>query len=427
MESIGKYQIIRELGSGASAKVYLAEDPFAKRKVAIKVAFPEALKNTEDGAFYRGMFLNEASLAGKLNHPHIVQIYDAVVEDQFSYIVMEYIEGGTLEKFCVPENLLETREIAEIVFKSVRALAFAQSLGLTHRDLKPGNILHNDGTDIKIADFGASINKVSDRTIISNVGSPAYMSPELVTGGAQASHLSDIYALGVVMYYLLTGRLPFTGANTMSVIYQIVNTEPDPPSAHRPGLDPALDFIVMKAIAKDPARRFQTWDEFAQGLAEIWKREQASEEKRGQSDTERFNILRTLPFFRDFPENELWEVLRLSKWAKFRPDAVLIKEGDHGDSFYVLAGGYVRITRGKRTLNVLTAGDCFGEMCYLAHNDRAHRSATVTTTSDVIVMKIRAEDLRASSLSCRRLFDERFLNTLVDRLENANQQLAVMS
>jgi len=230
-----------------------------------------------------------------------------------------------------------------------------------------------------------------------------------------------------VMYYLLAGRLPFSGANTMSVIYQIVNTEPDPPSKYRDGLSPEIDAIVMKAISKDPARRFQTWDEFAQGLAGIWKLEQATEEKRGQSDTERFNVLKTLPFFRDFPENELWEVLRLSKWAKFRPDNVLIKEGDHGDSFYILAGGYVRITRGKRTLNVLTAGDCFGEMSYLAHNDRAHRSATVTTTSDVILMKIRAEDLRAASLSCRRLFDERFLNTLVDRLENANQQLSVMS
>ena len=150
--------------------------------MAIKVAYPEALKNNEDGAFYRSMFLNEAALAGKLNHPHIVQIYDAVVEDKYSYIVMEYVEGGTLEKFCQPEQLLEPREVAEIVFKCVRALAFAQTLGLTHRDIKPGNILHHDGTDIKIADFGAAINTVSDRTIITNVGSPAYMAPELVTG-----------------------------------------------------------------------------------------------------------------------------------------------------------------------------------------------------------------------------------------------------
>ena len=426
-QAIGKYQIVGELGKGATGKVYLAEDPFAQRKVAIKIAYPEALKNNEDGAFYRSMFLNEAALAGKLNHPHIVQIYDAVVEDKYSYIVMEYIEGGTLEKFCQPDQLLEPREVAEIVFKCVRALAFAQTLGLTHRDIKPGNILHHEGTDIKIADFGAAINTVSDRTIITNVGSPAYMAPELVTGTAQASHLTDIYALGVVMYYMLTARLPFSGANTMSVIYQIVNTEPESPSTHREGISPELDAIVMKAISKDPAKRYATWDEFGQALTETWKHEHKAEEKRDSSDTERFSLLRTLPFFRHFPENELWEVMRISKWAKFKPDTALIKEGDHGDSFFILAGGYVRVTRGKRTLSVLTAGDCFGEMSYLAHKDAPHRSATVTTTSDVILMKIRAEDLRAASLSCRRLFDERFLNTLVERLENANQQLAVMS
>jgi serine/threonine protein kinase len=427
MQSVGKYQLIRELGKGATGKVYLADDPFAKRKVAIKVAFPEALTSSEDAAFYKSMFLNEAALAGKLNHPHIVQIFDAVVEDKYSYIVMEYVEGGTLEKFCKPDALLETREVAEISFKCVRALAFAQTLGLTHRDIKPGNILHSDGTEIKIADFGAAINKISDRTVITNVGSPAYMAPELVTGQAQASHLTDIYALGVVMYYMLAGRLPFSGANTMSVIYQIVNTDPEPPSAHKEGISPELDKIVMKAMAKDPAKRFASWDEFGAGLAEIWKKEHKAEEKRDPSDTERFSLMRTLPFFKEFPENELWEVLKISKWAKFKPDTTLIKEGDHGDSFFILAGGYVRVTRGKRTLSVLTSGDCFGEMSYLSSKGDPHRSATVTTTSDAIILKIRAEDLRSASLSCRRLFDEKFLNTLVERLENANQQLAVMS
>jgi serine/threonine protein kinase len=427
MQNIGKYHLLRELGRGATGKVYLADDPFAKRKVAVKVAFPEALKSNEDGALYKSMFLNEAALAGKLNHPHIVQIYDAVVEDKYSYIVMEYVEGGTLEKFCKPDALLETRDVAEISFKCVRALAFAHTLGLTHRDIKPGNILHSDGTEIKIADFGASINRVSDRTVITNVGSPAYMAPELVQGQVQASHLTDIYAMGVVMYYLLAGKLPFAGANTLSVIYQIVNTDPDPPSTHREGVSPELDAVVMKAMAKDPAGRFQTWDEFGAALAEIWKKEHKAEEKREQSDTERFSVMRNLGFFKEFPENELWEVLKISKWAKFKPDTALIKEGDHGDSFYVLAGGYVRVTRGKKTLSVLTAGDCFGEMCYLTAKGDPHRSATVTTTSDAIVMKIRAEDLRAASLSCRRLFDERFLNTLVERLEKANEQISVMS
>jgi hypothetical protein len=309
----------------------------------------------------------------------------------------------------------------------VRALAFAHALGLTHRDLKPGNILYNGGSDIKIADFGAAINRVSDRTIIAHVGSPAYMAPELVTGAAQASIVTDIYALGIVMYYLLAGRLPFAGKTTMAVINEIVNTEPEPPGEHRNGISSELDAIVMKAVAKDPAARFATWEEFGTALTDIWKKEQRAEEKRVQSDAERFSLLRTLPFFRDFPENELWEVLRISKWAKFHPETALVKEGDHGDSFYILVAGYVRVTRGKRTLSVLTAGDCFGEMAYLAHDKAPHRSATVTATSDCIIMKIRAQDLRCASLSCRRLFDERFLNTLVERLEAANQQLAVMS
>jgi len=427
IEAIGKYPVLSVLGKGATGRVYLCDDPFGKRKVAIKVMYPEALKNDEDSEFYRKMFLNEASLAGKLNHPHIVQIYDAVVEEKSSYIVMEYVEGGTLEKFCAADALLEPRVVTEIVFKCVRALAFAHALGLTHRDLKPGNILYNGGSDIKIADFGAAINRVSDRTIIANVGSPAYMAPELVTGAAQASIVTDIYALGIVMYYLLAGRLPFAGKTTMAVINEIVNSQPEPPGEHRNGISEELDALVMKAIEKDPGKRFQNWEEFGAALTDIWKKEHRAEERRVQSDAERFNMLRTLPFFRDFPENELWEVLRISKWAKFHPEAALVKEGDHGDSFYILVAGYVRVTRGKRTLSVLTAGDCFGEMAYLAHGKKSHRSATVTSTSDCIIMKIRAEDLRSASLSCRRLFDERFLNTLVERLEAANQQLAVMS
>ena len=120
MQKVGRYQIVKELGAGATSKVYLANDPFAGRQVALKVVVPAALQSAEDGAAYRNMFLNEAALAGKLVHPHIAQIYDAVVEEQHSYIVMEYVEGGTLERFCTAEHLLEPADVAEIVFKCVR-------------------------------------------------------------------------------------------------------------------------------------------------------------------------------------------------------------------------------------------------------------------------------------------------------------------
>ena len=420
-QKIGRFQIIGELGDGATSKVFLGEDPFANRKVAIKVIFAAALKSSEEGVIYKNMFLNEAALAGKLVHPHIAQIYDAVVEEQFSYIVMEYVEGGTLEKFCKVENLLDPPEIAEIAFKCVRALSFAQSKGLTHRDIKPGNILRSAKADIKLADFGLAIDRTSDRTVVAGLGSPAYMAPELLEGLAEASYKTDIYALGVVMYHLLAGRLPFLAPNTASMAYQIVHTDPEPPSTHRPGTPPEIDAIVMRAIAREAANRYQNWEQFGQDLVQSWKQELQLQEDREAPDTVRFITLHSLSFFKDFPEEELWEVLRIGKWAKFPAGTVLIKEGDIGDSSFVIIGGFVQVTRGMHKLNVLTIGDCFGEMSYLAQRG-SPRSATVTTTTDCIVMKISAADLRGASPYCRMLFDQQFVRVLIDRLEAANQQ-----
>jgi serine/threonine protein kinase len=425
-ETIGKYKVIRELGRGATGAVYMAEDSFNGRNVAIKMMFPEVLKDAEDGEHYRRMFLNEASLAGKMMHPHIVGIYDAVVDENMSYIVMEYVEGGTLEQFCKQDKLLDTMTVAEIVFKAVRALAFAFAKGLIHRDIKPGNILYKAGGEIKVCDFGAAMDRVSNKTQVTAVGSPLYMAPEIVNG-ERASQQSDIYALGVVMYMLLAGRPPFEASNPASLMYQIVNHEPDPPSRFRDGVPAILEDIVKSAMAKDPARRYQSWEAFGKDLQSLWQTEQAqaqTQSKSEVSDTERFSLLQKLSFFADFPENELWEVLRISKWRPFKPGTVLIAEGDQGDSFFILASGTVRVTRGKRLLNVLGAGDCIGEMSYLSKK-AVPRSASVVTATDSMIMKIRSSDLSGASESCRQLFDRKFLETLVERLEAANQQLAV--
>ena len=424
IRQIGKYRVIRELGRGATSVVYLADDSFNNRSVAIKAMSNEALQSGEDGDMHRKMFLNEASLAGKMTHPHIVAIFDAVVDENMSYIVMEYAEGGTLEKYCKPDSLLEPQTVAEIIFKCVRALAYANSKGLIHRDVKPGNILYTSGSDIKLGDFGAALNKVSDKTQVAAVGSPLYMAPEILTG-AKATVQSDIYALGMVMYMLLAGRPPFEASNAASLAYQIVNHDPEPPSSFRAGISVAMEDIVKQAMAKDIARRYQNWEAFDKDLAAIWQSDQSPKQDKSKvSDTEQFSLLKTLSFFRDFPETELWEVLQISKWRPFAAETVLISEGDLGDSFFILAKGAVRVTRGKRLLNVLGAGDCFGEMSYLAKKD-GPRSASITTVGESIVMKIRAADLATASQSCRRLFDRKFLETLVARLESANQQLAV--
>ena len=423
MDSIGKYKVLHKLGEGASSEVYRAQDPFTGRDVAIKLMFPRALRDSAHGVHYRQMFLNEAGLAGKIDHPHIVAIHDAVVADDMSYIVMEYVEGSTLEKYVSPENLLDQQVVAEIIFKAVRALAFAFFKGLIHRDIKPGNILFNSGTGIKIGDFGASV-KAGATAGGPAVGSPLYMAPELISGG-DASVQSDIYALGMVMYMLLAGRAPYEASSHESLAYQITNHEPGMPSQFREGISAPLEDIVKHAIAKDLSRRYKTWDEFGRDLSALWRTEHTPQKNSGEvSDTERFSFLKNLAFFKDFPENELWEVVAISKWRAFAPNTTLIKEGDEGDSFFVIVEGSVKVTRGQRLLNVLSAGDCLGEMSYLATRG-GPRSATVTTATQSVLMKIPAADLNAATDSCRALFDRKFLTTLVERLDTANQRLTV--
>ena len=230
MELIGKYEVIRKLGEGATSDVFLCNDPFNRREVAIKVVFGHRLQQGGDGKIASKLFLTEASLAGKLYHPHIIQIYDAVVSEDRSYLVMEYVPGGTLERYCQKNQLLPLEKAMEIIFKCTRALQFAQQHGVTHRDIKPANILLTADGDIKISDFGLAL------------------ASSLETTEHPLNHQTDIYSLGVVMYQLLTGVLPFQASNNYSMMYQIANSEPVPPAMLRPDLPPRLDQVVLSLI-----------------------------------------------------------------------------------------------------------------------------------------------------------------------------------
>ena len=161
-QKIGKYIVLSEIGQGASALVYVGEDPFNDRKVAIKVAKSDADMSEEEANRFEKLFLNEASLAGKLNHPNIVAVYDAVVDGDQRYIVMEYVPGGSLKKFCTETNLLPVRQAVLVIFKMCRALDYAFQNGVIHRDIKPANILLSERDDIKISDFGTA--KISHAT-----------------------------------------------------------------------------------------------------------------------------------------------------------------------------------------------------------------------------------------------------------------------
>src|ERR1043166_715692 len=260
--NIAKYEIIKELGRGATSVVYQALDPFTNRQVAIKSVSAEALESKEYGKRFKKLFITEASLAGKLSHPHIATIYDAVAGEDGSYIVMEYVDGGTLEKYTKIDNLLPLNQVLEIAFKCCKALDYAARQGIIHRDIKPANILLTHDHQIKISDFGAALTEFTETTQVSGIGSPAYMSPQQVKE-MSLTHQTDIFSLGVVLYQLLTGRLPFQANNNYSMIYQIINTEAAPPSQFRPELPKNLDAIVLRALHKDTKERYQGWEDFA--------------------------------------------------------------------------------------------------------------------------------------------------------------------
>jgi len=422
MEKIGKYQVIRKLGEGATSEVYLCQDPFANREVAIKVVFPDSLTDDENRYLFRKLFITEASLAGKLAHPHVVQIYDAVVDEGISYVVMEYVDGGTLEPHCNADALLPVNRIVEIIFKCTRALDFANRAGVVHRDIKPANILLHGETDIKISDFGSALITTSMVTQVSGIGSPAYMSPQQIKEHP-LSLQTDIYSLGVVMYQLLTGQLPFQASNNFSMMYQITNVEPQPPSSLRPDIPAAVDRIVRKAMQKELEQRYQDWDEFSRDLAGVISSEPAARNKEDFADSEKFNILRGLPFFANFADAELWEVMRVSSWEYCKPGKPLMFDGETGDFFCLLASGEVKVMKQGKLLNILNAGECFGEMAYISRANGSVRSADVVTLSDARVITIRNEDLDRASDICRHKFDRAFMAILVERLSLSNTRL----
>ncbi len=428
MERIGKYELRGKLGEGATSTVYLGFDPFAQREVAVKVIFPEMLKDREKGGQYRRMLINEASLAGKLLHPHIVQIFDAVVDEEQSYIVMEYVPGGTLEQHIQPAQLLPIERLVEIVFKCTRALDYAYTNGITHRDIKPANILLAKsgaatelGGDIKISDFGAALTTGNDQTQVSGVGSPAYMSPQQVRE-LPLDHQTDIYSLGVVMYQLLTGHLPFKATNNYGMLYQILNAEPPQPSTYRTDIPASLDAIVQRAMQKQTEARYATWGEFAHDLAQAFRNQQLQARRQEFPDSEKFETLRALPFFKEFSDVEIWEVVRFSSWDEIAPNTVIMKDGEHGDFFCFVFDGEVRVIKRGHTLSQLSIGDCFGEMAIIGKNSQI-RGADVVAQTNAKIITVRADALRNASEACRMHFYLAFLEVLANRLNDANIRL----
>jgi serine/threonine protein kinase len=418
---IGKYQIERELGRGASGVVYLAHDTFRDNWVAIKQVHPHLLLDPAQAIKYRRLLHNEAVLVGQINHPHIVSLIDVNERANPPYLVLEYVQGHSLEQHTKPDTLLPVPEVLDIAFKCCNALEYAHLHGLVHRDIKPANILLRNDGEVKLTDFGAAMSQNGDVTQLAGlIGSPAYMSPEQIRE-EKLTQQSDMFSLGVVLYELLTGQKPFQGDSDYATIYKIGAEEPASIRVIRPELPKELSELVRTALAKKPGDRFDNWGAFANA---IYGANGSIETLSSQiTELEQFQKLRRLDFMRDFSDVAIWETLRLGRIRKLERGTVLMKEDSVGRSFYLLLEGAVKVTKKDLALTKLKAGVSIGEMAYLQPGENV-RSATVTAETDISVLKLKSISVKQASVELQSCFDKAFIKMLVTRLIAANQQLS---
>jgi len=270
-ERFGRYEILTELGRGAMGVVYKARDPKINRVVAVKTV-SLAGQTPEEESEYRERFFREAEAAGRLSHPGIVTIFDVgeELETRVPYIVMEFVGGQSLDKLLSRDDHKLSLETAlQLTIELAEALDCAHAQGVVHRDLKPANILLTEDGHAKIADFGVAKLNLANQTLAGRaLGTPAYMSPEQLNGEAVDGR-SDLFSLGVILYTVLTGYRPFQGNSALTVSFKVVNRDPIPATVLDTELPPGLDHIIARAMAKDPAERYQRGIEMVQDIQKL--------------------------------------------------------------------------------------------------------------------------------------------------------------
>jgi serine/threonine protein kinase len=415
---IGKYEVQKLLGKGATGTVYLARDTFSGKEVALKTIDPQIFKDPEFGSVYRAQLINEASLAGNLRHPHIVAILDAVVEENSGYIAMEVVTGGDLAARVSADTLLPVSDVLQIGFKCCGALDYAFQEGVVHRDIKPANIMMTQGSDIKIADFGAAHLRRSQVSTTATMGSPYYMAPEQMET-AEVTYHADLYSLGVVLYELLTGQKPFTAGSLDMLMQKIKFQQPAPPSKLRPGLPKEVDDIVLRAMSKEPRARYDYYGDFAAALAQAVKLVVPPD---AIPDSEKHVMLKRCEMLGDLSDAELWELARAGRWSRVKKGTVVLRENEDGDSFFYVAEGSLKVHRKGILLNLVRQSECFGEMAYIHGGDVA-RHATVEATSNLLLAEFRPLDLMQMSLNAQLQLTRALVRNLADRLQLANTKL----
>jgi eukaryotic-like serine/threonine-protein kinase len=285
LKTLGRYTIERTLGKGAMGVVYEGVDPKLNRRVAIKTILKSHL-DPDTAKDYSMRFSREAQAVARLNHPHIVQVYDFAEEGDIAYLVMEFIRGKELKNFFDANERFDIREAVRIMCELLDALEFAHNAGIIHRDIKPANVMLDAQARTKLTDFGVARVQDSDRTQHERtqagtmVGTPAYMSPEQITG-ANIDKRSDVFSAGIILYQFLTGEKPFTGGGAWTIAKKIIQEDPPLPSSLNNAVTPYFDAVVNKALSKNPDTRYQSAKDFGVAL------KRALEGKGEEDDTDK--------------------------------------------------------------------------------------------------------------------------------------------
>ena len=416
---IAKYEIKRRLGRGSMGVVYEAYDPFVQRSVAIKVAhysedIPQSTKQKLREAFFA-----EVYSAGKMQHPSVVSVYDAGQEGDMNYIVMEFVDGVTLQDYVTGKKTLTPRQVVDVIYQCAKGLDYVHRQGVIHRDIKPGNIMLSNEGEVKIMDFSiAHVDIGWDSHESAVQGSPMYMPPEQLSEEKRLVFQSDIYSLGAVMYALLARKSPFKASNLESLIYKISNLEPQPLIEVCPDVPEQITDIVEKAMQKIIYDRYETAHELARDLSRTFGRLREVGERIDMQ--EKWKTLRYLYFFKEFNDDQITQVVNASEWKEYKKGEVIVTEGDKETSFFIIAKGGVEVVKKTKVIGIMKQGDCFGEIAFIT---RRPRVATIVARTDVTLMIVSTSLMEQAPLETQLQYYRIFLENLISRLSQATDKL----
>ncbi|MFC1493810.1 protein kinase [Thermodesulfobacteriota bacterium] len=425
-KKVGRHTIFHELGRGAMGSVLLGHDPYVDRLVAIKTSLQSRSASPNQQNTFHKSFFHEARMAGKLNHPNIVSVYDVDVADNTCYIAMEHVDGPTLKDFCKEDDLLPIDRVVDIIYDCCKGLDYAHNKGIVHWDIKPANIMINSSGIVKITDFGISrmaqeaLSEAIDDVKKDNItGTFSYMSPQHIKEPSKVDRRNDIFSIGCVLYELLTGQKAFKGDNYFTVAYKVANQEPVSILDIRSELPEILEGIVKKAITKEPDKRYQTGMEFAYDLKVASRHLNPAKSEMPAEDV--IDYVCNTPFFSEFSRDHVKEILSASSIMRVSEGSTVVSEGDIDDTLFVILSGSVDVIKNNTKIDTIDQGECFGELAYLSGHPRA---ATLIASTNCIFIKISATLMEKISETIQLLFLKSMALALVDRIA-VNHKLIV--